>query len=96
MWQIDYRGPGIRLYPLSSEMTSDGGLTIVGLTIYPGDTPMDSFVLRLGPTGDVLWQKVLGADGTDQLTSIHQTHDGGFVASGQQTLLVWEHLTRGW
>ncbi len=83
MWQIAYMVPGIRLYPLSSETTSDGGLTIVGLTTYPGDRPMDSFVLRLGPTGDVMWQKVYGADGTDQLTSIRKTRDGGFIASGQ-------------
>ena len=43
---------------------------------------IDFYLVKLNPTGDVLWDKNLGGTGRDELHSIKETVDGGFIISG--------------
>jgi hypothetical protein len=69
--------------------TSDGGYVLVGYTLSsnsgdvgPNHGSRDVWVVRLNPSGSLLWQKVLGGNWDDIGYSIRQTGDGGFVLTG--------------
>lgn len=42
----------------------------------------DCWILKLDSSGNTVWQKSLGGSSDDQLFSIEQTGDGGFIACG--------------
>lgn len=42
----------------------------------------DYWILKLNSKGDVEWEKCLGGTGDDQLYTLMQTHDGGYIAGG--------------
>ena len=42
----------------------------------------DYWLIKLSPTGDIEWQKVIGGNGEDDLFSIHKTKDGGYILGG--------------
>lgn len=75
-------------YGLSVKSTADGGSIIIGTTGsnngdisgYHGNG--DLWILRLSPTGALLWQKVYGGNMTDEGGDVLQTPDGGFVLAG--------------
>src|SRR5690606_14363795 len=48
----------------------------------PGFGNMDFWILKLDPTGKEEWQVTLGGIGNDQLQSIQQTPDGGYIVGG--------------
>jgi len=48
----------------------------------PGFGNMDFWILKLDPTGKEEWQVTLGGIGNDQLQSIQQTPDGGYIIGG--------------
>ena len=43
----------------------------------------DFWVIKLGETGDLVWQKALGGANDDFARSIQQTNDDGFIMTGQ-------------
>lgn len=46
----------------------------------------DAWVVKLGATGNIIWQKPLGGStGSDYLYSIQQTIDGGYLLAGDTT-----------
>jgi outer membrane protein assembly factor BamB len=75
-------------FGLSIEQTADNGYVLVGATISnDGDVSgnhgnEDIWVVKLSPTGSIVWHKCLGGSGNDVGRSIQQTSDGGYIISG--------------
>jgi len=68
--------------------TSDGGYAVAGITASnDGDVKgnhgaVDGWLLKLDTLGNIQWQKTLGGSDTDNISSIVQTADGGYVLAG--------------
>ncbi len=43
---------------------------------------LDYWVVKLDPAGNIQWQNTIGGSNNDQLTSIQQTSDGGYILGG--------------
>jgi len=69
-------------YMLSGQTTSnDGDVTGNHATAASGATT-DAWIVRLSPTGDILWQKCFGGSGNDALYDIIELPDHNFAAVG--------------
>jgi hypothetical protein len=77
IWQQVYNGSGITAAPDSIAHTNDGGFVVVGQTF-----PADPWMLRLDSTGRVVWERLWEAVVGSKLTSVQETADMGFVATG--------------
>jgi hypothetical protein len=77
IWQQVYNGSGITAAPDSIAHTNDGGFVVVGQTF-----PADPWMLRLDSTGRVVWERLWEAVVGSKLTSVQETSDMGFVATG--------------
>ncbi len=75
------------------QQTTDGGYILGGYSY--SSTSMDVtgvlrglndyWVVKLNDTGSIVWNRLLGGSGEEQLSDIIQTSDGGYVASGYST-----------
>lgn len=74
----------------SIQKTSDGGYIIAGVTSvanpeavdYHGN--IDGFVVKLNSNYETEWSRCYGTEGTDWISEIKQTSDGGYVFTGNQ------------
>ncbi|GAB6286767.1 MAG: hypothetical protein STSR0009_29700 [Methanoregula sp.] len=72
----------------SIQQTTDGGYIVAGYTTSKnGDVTdnhgnSDYWVVKLGSTGTLIWQKCLGGLNDDYAHSIQQTADGGYIVTG--------------
>lgn len=75
---------------LSLQQTSDGGYILAGSS-YSGISSdktvanfgnADYWVIKLDASGNILWQKALGGDRGEDLRSVRQTADGGYILGG--------------
>jgi hypothetical protein len=76
----------------SLQQTSDGGYILGGSSSSPisGDKSQankaqgfdDYWVVKLNANGNKLWDKTIGSSGDDNLTSLQQTSDGGYILGG--------------
>ncbi len=89
-WQKCYGGTGDELFRSIVE-TTDGGFVMAGETssndgdvsgIHAGST-YDAWIVKVNANGAIQWQKCLGGSGTDEMSSIIQVSDGGFIAVGE-------------
>ena len=88
-WQKTFGGSGSD-YLYSASLTKDGGYILGGSSDSPksgnkledGFGNMDFWIIKLDPSGEEEWQLTLGGIGNDQLQSIQQTPDGGFIIGG--------------
>jgi len=80
-WAITYGGTGVE-QAYSVHNTSDGGFIVAGSTSSSGAGGNDAWLIRLGPSGQVIWQKAYGTVGNDYAVAAEQTTDGGFIVSG--------------
>jgi gliding motility-associated-like protein len=88
-WQKCYGG-GQEDFAHSLEFTSDGGYIIVGYTESSdqdvsgihGIGPRDMWIIKIGPTGNLIWQKCIGGSGKDDANSVRETNDGGYIIAG--------------
>jgi hypothetical protein len=68
--------------------TSDGGYIIGGLSgsndgdVTDNNGEFDYWVVKLTATGDLDWQKSMGGTGEEEIMSIQQTLDGGYIVAG--------------
>ncbi|HRA58293.1 MAG TPA: T9SS type A sorting domain-containing protein [Bacteroidia bacterium] len=77
-------------YLTSIQQTTDGGYILGGYSrsSISGDKtednqgPDDYWVVKLDPTGNIQWQNTIGGNSVDQLTSIQQTNDRGYILGG--------------
>jgi len=89
-WQKTYGGQYADLLRTLSP-TSDGGYIVGGYSNSPQskykttDTAGeggDFWILKLDSTGAIQWQLTLGGDQDDELYSLQQTSDGGYIVGG--------------
>jgi hypothetical protein len=68
--------------------TLDGGYLVAGSSSsIDGDVvgnhgSLDYWVVKLSATGAIQWQRSLGGNDADEVTSIQQTPDGGYIVGG--------------
>jgi len=75
-------GGGGRDYASSVQQTSDGGHIVAGKTGSFGAGAGDAWVLKLNADGAVSWQKAYGGWNADEVSSVRQTSDGGYIVAG--------------
>ncbi len=63
----------------------DGSFVAVGLSAVNPSSPSDIYLVRVGPTGTVLWEKYYGGQGEDRAFKVVGASDGGFVIAGAMT-----------
>ena len=86
-WQRMYGGSSIDDASCIAP-AADGGYFIGGLTRSEnGDVTghhgnVDAWVIKVGSTGNLIWQKALGGSSFEEIKSIHATPDGGCIAGG--------------
>ena len=80
-FQKTYGGAGNQIgnYVLEA---AGGGYLIAGTTANP-NSPSDGYLLRVGTTGDILWQVRVGGNNMDAFNVVKQASDGGFIALGE-------------
>ncbi|GGB98942.1 hypothetical protein GCM10011325_27700 [Dyadobacter sediminis] len=74
----------------SMQVTNDGGFILGGSSnsIIGADKSQDTvgkrdyWIVKLASNGSKLWDKTIGSSTDDQLTSIIQTFDGGYIMTG--------------
>lgn len=80
-WANAYGGSGSDTI-WSIRKTSDGGMILGGSTDSSGAGTSDGLLVKLDSSGNILWQKTYGGTDNDYFTSIQQTSDGGYIATG--------------
>ena len=83
VWLKSYGGTGDDR-ARSIQQTSDGFI-VAGETDSFGAGKADIWVLKLGASGDLVWQKTFGAKKDDAAYSVQQTSDGGYIIAGEAT-----------
>jgi PKD repeat protein len=88
-WDKDFGGTNYDI-PTSIQQTSDGGFIIAGISYsgISGDKTQDTWgqfdywIVKTDSLGNKLWDKDFGGTTWDELHSIQQTSDGGFIIGG--------------
>ena len=78
-------------YLTQMNFTSDGGYILGGYSYggISGEKTMATFgtndywVIKINSVGEIEWQKAYGGSGSDQLSWIIQTSDGGYILVGE-------------
>jgi len=91
-WQKSLGGSGFDLLK-SIRGTKDGGFILAGTS--NSDTGLnkkdsckggtDFWVFKLNAKGDEQWQRTIGGTGQDELLSVFQTTDGGYILGGSSS-----------
>lgn len=98
LWDKSYGGSSFdHCYGLA--LTSDGGCVLAGFSLSPADgnkesAPLgneDMWIIRLDASGEKVWEKVFGGDGSDVANDIQPTVDGGFVVAGYSSSGMSDH-----
>ena len=92
LWDKTLGGSGDD-YPHAIDTTSDGGFIIGGASNSPvsGEKTSgvfgtgDFWIVKLDSSGNIQWDKTIGGNGDDQLYSLKQTRDGGYILGGNST-----------
>jgi len=69
-------------YALSVQQTSDGGYIFGGWTQSFDARKRDAFIVKLDSSGNISWSKTIGVINYNNIKSIQQTLDGGYIALG--------------
>jgi hypothetical protein len=64
------------------EETQDNGFIVAGYTNSFGAGGLDAWIVKFNDNGEVDWQKTYGGVNHERIESIHQTSDGGYIATG--------------
>lgn len=62
--------------------TRDGNYTLAGYRKDEDNSNADAWVAQLNRYGEIMWEHTIGWDGSDEIKSLIQTHDGGFALCG--------------
>jgi hypothetical protein len=80
-WAKTFGGAGYD-YASSIIQSSDGSYIVVGSTNSFGAGSYDILILKLAPSGNLVWAKVVGGASYDRGYSVIQVTDGGYVLTG--------------
>lgn len=88
LWQKDIGGSKTDQLTCLQQ-TSDGGYIAGGWSLsgISGSKSEESqqedyWLVKLGAGGKIIWQNTIGGANTDELASVHQTSDGGYILGG--------------
>jgi len=81
LWQRTYEGGNDDAF-MAVRTTADGGSIVEGTTNSSGAGNWDVWCVKLGPSGDVIWQKTSGGVDIDGGTGVEVATDGGYVLAG--------------
>jgi hypothetical protein len=81
IWSRTYGGPEEDVGKYVN-VCDDGGYVVVGYTYSYGSGQSDLYLIRTDAVGDTLWTRVYGGTGYDEGTSVTETDEGGFIATG--------------
>lgn len=73
-------------YAQCVQQTSNGGYIVVGTTMSVHAGNGDALVMKLDSTGNKIWSKGIGSIYTEELYSIQQTADGGYLTAGHTSV----------
>jgi hypothetical protein len=62
--------------------TSDGGYIVGGGTFSYGTGDSDGWLIKINANGKEEWNRTFGGIGVDEINSIQQTSDGGYILTG--------------
>jgi hypothetical protein len=81
VWQRTYGTTGLDgIYDVKT--TPDNGYIVAGSADWGGSGSSDAWVMKLDSAGNIVWQKLYGGSGVDEVESIEMTADGGYIAAG--------------
>lgn len=66
----------------SVQQTTDGGYVVGGKTNSQGGGGSDMYLVKLDANGDTLWTKTYGDARGENINSLQQTADGGYILAG--------------
>ncbi len=80
IWQKIYRDDSRDNVKIVKQ-TTDEGYILAGDN-YTSGVGYDIWLLKLDNDGDIIWQKTYGKDHSDEVFSVQQTIDGGYIVAG--------------
>lgn len=81
LWEKTYGGTNWD-FAYSIEQTLDGGYIIAGGTYSFGNGSEDMYLVKINSLGDTLWTKTYGGINDEEIKSIKQTSDNGYIFTG--------------
>jgi len=87
LWNKTFGGVGDDYFYLVKQ-TSDNGYIAAGFTKSFGSGGFDGWLIKTDDQGNELWNRTFGGMGDEMLKSVDKTPDGGYILSGETTLLV--------
>jgi hypothetical protein len=84
LWSASFGGTN-QEYPYQMVESGDGNYLIVGYTSSYGAGKYDTWLLKMGPAGNIIWTKTYGGADDDVGHSIIATTDGNFVIAGRSS-----------
>jgi PKD repeat protein len=79
LWETEIAGPGW-FYLMDLQPTEDGGCVVAG---YLEAAPNRAYLAKIGPAGEMLWQREFFAPITCAFLALHACADGTWVAVGR-------------
>ncbi len=62
--------------------TQDGGYALAGSTSSMGAGGIDAYLVKTNASGIMQWERTYGGTSSDEVFSVRQTEDGGFILAG--------------
>jgi len=81
-WAKTYGGAGDADVGSEVGQTLDGGYIVAGYTNSYGAGNRDAWLVKTDAAGETVWTRTYGGTGDDRFSSVQQTADGGYVATG--------------
>ncbi|MDD5087635.1 MAG: T9SS type A sorting domain-containing protein [bacterium] len=81
LWTRTYGGSSWD-WAYSVQQTEDGGYIVAGHTESFGAGSTDIYMVKVDSLGDTLWTRTYGGSDWDDVFSVQQTTDGGYVVAG--------------
>lgn len=72
----------------SVEQTTDGGYFLAGRKSNGSNQPVDMYVVKTDPEGEVIWDAVYPQGLISEANSAQQTSDGGYIMLGSTTSII--------
>jgi hypothetical protein len=83
-WAKTYGGAG-KDEAYAIQQTGDGGYIVAGMTESFGDEESDAWLIKIGPAGNIQWQKTYNR--LHEAHAVAQTYDGGYIVASALFLL---------
>ena len=80
-WTMPYGGDGDD-YLNGAVSMEDGGFVLAGRTTSQGEGGLDAWLFRVDNEGEEVWSHTYGGDEDDNILSMKQTNDGGYIMAG--------------